>query len=91
MNILDRFRVMPEKQLEDARKELAASYHEMMKHYAWKHLTEQIEKIYQDSYRTEDQCDIRELTVGIAAEARGKRNAIDEIRRKINSAVGVPQ
>lgn len=86
--LLDRFRSMDHRESTQARIEIANSYRSVMNSLAWRHLTELIEKEYADSYKAEDQCAIQDLTVGVAARARGIREGLDRIKKGIQSAIG---
>lgn len=85
-SILDRFRVMPDKQLEEAKKELANSYRGIMTSIAWKHMMEELERIYVASYKEVDQIDIKDFGVGVAAEGRGIRKGLDLLKKRIENA-----
>lgn len=85
--ILDRFKDMAPEQQDRAKKELASSYKSIMSSIAWRHLTEEIERIYADSYKTEDNIPINEFGLGHAAKARGIREGLDALKKKIQYAV----
>lgn len=85
-SILDRFLVLTDKELDQAKRELANSYHQIRGSIAFRHMMEEMEKIKQDSYKKEDTCDIKDFNTALVAEARGMRVAIDMLKRKIENA-----
>lgn len=87
MNVLERFRTVPDKDLERSKLELANSYRQIQGTMAYKHMMDELDRIYVESYKLEDQCDIKELGLALAGQARGMRKAIDDLRRKIKNAV----
>ncbi len=88
MKILERFRTSDSGTVKQMQIELANSYRQIMGTMAFKHLMEEIEKEYQDSYKSEDQCDIKDLSVALAGEARGVRKGLAKIKKVIQNATG---
>lgn len=86
MSILDVIRTMPDKDLERSKLELSNSYRQIMGTMAFKNLTDEMDKLYSDAYKSSEQCDIKEFSLPMAAEARGVRKAIDALRRRIDAA-----
>jgi hypothetical protein len=78
-------------QQDRARQELSASYKGIMNSLAWRHLMEELDKIYADSYKAEDRCTIQDLTVGVAAQARGIRQGLDALKKQIQYATSEGQ
>lgn len=85
-SIIERFRMMPDKQLEEAKIEIANSYRAVQGTLAWRHMMEELERIYAQSYKDSDQIEIKDFGVGIAAEARGIRKGLDALKKKIEGA-----
>lgn len=68
-------------------KELAASYHQLTLLYAWKDLSDLMDRIVQESNRQVDTCPTENLIVAVVAEARGFRKAVDKIRKHMDFAM----
>jgi len=71
---------------EQASKELAASFQDIQKFYAWKFLMGELVRMKSKAVDDIDKIPIDELTVQRIARARGIRECINDIMRKIDYA-----
>jgi len=71
---------------EVASKELAASFGDIQRFYAWKYLMGELIRMKSKAVDDIDKIPIDDLTVQRIAQARGIRKCIDDIMRKIGQA-----
>ena len=71
---------------EEASKELASSFGDIQRFYAWKYLMGELVRMKSKAVDDIDKVPIDSLTVQRIAQARGIRKCIDDIMKKIEYA-----
>lgn len=85
LDLIEKFRAVDDRNLRQAKEELAESYRQISGTIAFKDIMNHIQKIAMDTFKQEDICELSVLAV-TAAESRGIRKGMDQLKRRIENA-----